>query len=162
MEHPFLMFLDHTQRRTTVGRLLWTSDQLVTETSTWQHTTLTTDKYPCPRWDSNPRSQQASGQTSRLLSRKPSFNPNEFQVGFVVHPGRWVRLSFYNLRFTMAFIIAQVLYSKPSVIQGRDNGSISGGFSKDYSFIHTPPLPQNNKKKVHTVHTKPNKTLARV
>jgi hypothetical protein len=26
---------------------------------TWQHTTLTTDKHPCPQWDSNPRSQQA-------------------------------------------------------------------------------------------------------
>jgi hypothetical protein len=37
------------------------SDQLVAETSTWQHTTLTTDKYPCPRWDSNLRSQQVSG-----------------------------------------------------------------------------------------------------
>jgi len=24
------------------------SDQLVAETSTWQDTTLTTDKYPCP------------------------------------------------------------------------------------------------------------------
>jgi hypothetical protein len=34
--------------------LLWTSDQLVTETSTWQHTTHTTDKHPCPQWDSNP------------------------------------------------------------------------------------------------------------
>jgi len=32
MEHPFLMFLDHTQRRTTVGR---TSDQLVAETRSW-------------------------------------------------------------------------------------------------------------------------------
>ena len=31
--------------------LLWTSDQLVAKTSTWQHTTLTTDKHPCPRWD---------------------------------------------------------------------------------------------------------------
>ena len=41
-------------------------DQLVAETSTWQHTTLTTDKYPCPRWDSNPRSQQASGRISSL------------------------------------------------------------------------------------------------
>ena len=41
---------------------LWTSDQLVAETSTCQHTTLTTDKHPCPRWDSNPRSQQASGR----------------------------------------------------------------------------------------------------
>ena len=28
--------------------LLWTSDQLVAQTSTWQHTTLTTDKHPCP------------------------------------------------------------------------------------------------------------------
>ena len=38
------------------------SDQLVAETSTWQHTTLTTEKYPCPRWDSNPWSQQVSGR----------------------------------------------------------------------------------------------------
>jgi hypothetical protein len=30
-------------------RLLWTSDQLVAETSNLQHTTLTTDKHPCPR-----------------------------------------------------------------------------------------------------------------
>jgi len=28
--------------------LLWTSDQLVAETSTWQHTILTTDIHPCP------------------------------------------------------------------------------------------------------------------
>jgi len=35
MERLFLMFLDHTQRRSTVGRTpLWTSDQLVAETST--------------------------------------------------------------------------------------------------------------------------------
>jgi len=43
--------------------LHWTwSDQLVPETSTWHHTTLTTDKHPCPRWDSNPQSQQTSGR----------------------------------------------------------------------------------------------------
>jgi hypothetical protein len=42
--------------------LLWTSDQPYAETSSWQHTTLTTDKYPCPRLDSNPRSQQASAR----------------------------------------------------------------------------------------------------
>jgi len=41
--------------------LLWTSDQCVAETSTWQHTTFTTDRRPCPRWDSKPWSQQASG-----------------------------------------------------------------------------------------------------
>ena len=61
MEHLFLMFLDHDDAAQLVG-LFWTSDQLVAETSTWQHTTLTADKYPCPRWDSNPRSQQASGR----------------------------------------------------------------------------------------------------
>jgi hypothetical protein len=31
--------------------------------STWQHTT---DKHPCVRWDSNPRSQQASGRRPTL------------------------------------------------------------------------------------------------
>jgi hypothetical protein len=45
--------------------LLWTSVQLVVEISTWQHTTLTTDKHPCPRWNSNPQSQQASGRRPR-------------------------------------------------------------------------------------------------
>jgi len=45
----FLRFLDHTQRRTlqSVG-LSWTSDQLVSKTTTWEHTTLTTDRYTCP------------------------------------------------------------------------------------------------------------------
>ena len=47
----FTRFLDHTQRRSIVGR-----------TSTRQHTTLTKDRHPCPRWDSNPQSQQASGR----------------------------------------------------------------------------------------------------
>jgi hypothetical protein len=31
--------------------LLWTSDQPVAETSTWQHTKLTTDRHPCLRPD---------------------------------------------------------------------------------------------------------------
>ena len=53
-------WITHDDAPQSVG-LFWTSDQLVAETSTWQHTTLTTDKYPCPRWDSNPRSQQVSG-----------------------------------------------------------------------------------------------------
>jgi len=44
------------------AELLWTGDQPVPATSTWQHTTLTTDKHPCPQWNSNPQSQQASGR----------------------------------------------------------------------------------------------------
>jgi len=43
MEHLFLMFLDHTQQRTTVGR---------TPLDEWsarrRDVYLTTDKYPCP------------------------------------------------------------------------------------------------------------------
>jgi len=44
-----LRFLDHTHSDAprSVG-LFWTSDQLVAEASTWQHTTLTIDKHPCP------------------------------------------------------------------------------------------------------------------
>ena len=53
--------ITHNDVPQSVG-LLWTSDESVAETSMWQHTTLTTDKHPCPRWDSNPRSQQASGR----------------------------------------------------------------------------------------------------
>jgi len=58
-------FLDHTQLDTShsVG-LLWTSDQPEAETSTWQHTTLTTDKHPCPLRDSNqqiPASERPPG-----------------------------------------------------------------------------------------------------
>ena len=37
----------HNDAPQSVG-LLWTSDQPVAETSTWQHTTLTTDEHPCP------------------------------------------------------------------------------------------------------------------
>jgi hypothetical protein len=34
MASSFTRFVDHIQRRTTVDKLLWTSDQLVAETST--------------------------------------------------------------------------------------------------------------------------------
>jgi len=46
-----------------------TSDQLVAQTSTWQHTTLTTDIHPCPGRDSNPHSQKASGCRPTPLDR---------------------------------------------------------------------------------------------
>jgi len=43
-------------------RLLQTSDQADTESSTSQHTTLKTDRYQCSQRDSNPQSQQGSGR----------------------------------------------------------------------------------------------------
>jgi hypothetical protein len=65
---------------TTRGRTLWKSDRPNAETSTWQHTTLTTDRYPCPRLDSNPQSPskrtvtdpcfRARGHWDRLVSYK--------------------------------------------------------------------------------------------
>jgi hypothetical protein len=42
--------------------LLWTSDQPDAETSTSQNATLIRDRHPCPRRDSNPQSQKASGR----------------------------------------------------------------------------------------------------
>jgi len=40
--HPWGWLMTHNDASQSVG-LLWTSDQLVAETSTWQHTTLTTN-----------------------------------------------------------------------------------------------------------------------
>ena len=51
----------HTHRRITVGRTpldAWS----VCRRDLWQQTTLTTERHPRPRWDSNPQSQQASGR----------------------------------------------------------------------------------------------------
>jgi len=54
---PYYRGFTITLRHITLGRT-----PLDAETSTWQHTTLTTDRYPCPRYDSNPQSQQARGR----------------------------------------------------------------------------------------------------
>jgi hypothetical protein len=51
--------------------LLWTSDQPDEETSTWQHTTLTTDRHPCPRQDSNPQSQQVNSRRPTPWTARP-------------------------------------------------------------------------------------------
>ena len=64
--HRWGFYIIHNDAPHSVG-LLWTSGHSVAETSTWQHTTLTTDRHPCPRWDSNPRSQQASGRKTYAL-----------------------------------------------------------------------------------------------
>ena len=54
--HVWGFLITHNDTPQSVG-LLWMSDQLITETSTWQHTTLTTERNPCPRRDSKPRPQ---------------------------------------------------------------------------------------------------------
>jgi hypothetical protein len=57
-----LRFLDHTQDTTPSVGLHWTCGKPDAGTTTWQHTTLITDRYPCPQRDSNPQSQQVSAR----------------------------------------------------------------------------------------------------
>ena len=59
------------------------SDQPNAETSTSQHTTLTTDRHPCPWRDSTSQSQQASGRRPRLRL-----------------PGHWDRLNLSHRQTT--------------------------------------------------------------
>jgi len=56
-----LHLITHKDTPHLVGQL-WTRDRPDAKISTWQHTTPTTDKYPCCRRDSNPRSDKASGR----------------------------------------------------------------------------------------------------
>ena len=51
--------------------LLRTSDQPAAEDSTRQHTTLTTDRPPCPQQDTNPKSQQAGGRKLTPYTARP-------------------------------------------------------------------------------------------
>ena len=53
-----LRFLDHNDASQPVG-LIWTSDQLVAEISTWQHAQQT--DIHAPQRNSNPQYQQAGG-----------------------------------------------------------------------------------------------------
>jgi len=53
----------HSDTPHSVG-LLWTSDQPDAETYTWQHKTITRDRQPCPRRDSNPQSQRSQTDAS--------------------------------------------------------------------------------------------------
>jgi hypothetical protein len=48
MAYSFTMFHDHTHDAPQSVCILWKSNQLVAEISTWQHTTHTIDKHPCP------------------------------------------------------------------------------------------------------------------
>jgi hypothetical protein len=52
-------FLDHAQRRTTVGRIPL-NEWSARRRDLYLTTHDTHNKHPCPRWNSNPQSQQAS------------------------------------------------------------------------------------------------------
>jgi hypothetical protein len=58
----------HSGTKQSVG-LLWTSDQPIEETCAWKHITLTRDRHPCSRKNSNPKSQQSAPADPRLMLR---------------------------------------------------------------------------------------------
>jgi len=64
----FLRSLDHTQRRTTVGRTPLDASS-TRRTDLFLTTHNTHNRHPRPRWDSKPQSQQASGRRSYALDR---------------------------------------------------------------------------------------------
>jgi hypothetical protein len=74
---------DHTQLDTPhLAGIIWTSDQPHADTSTCQHTILTRDKHPRPRWDLNPQSQQANGRSpTPEMARPLGSAQNFFYVG---------------------------------------------------------------------------------
>jgi len=59
----------HSDTPHSVG-LIWTSDRSVAVTSTWQHTTSTSDRHPCLREDANPQFQQARGRRATPYRRR--------------------------------------------------------------------------------------------
>jgi len=60
----------HSDTPQSVG-ISGTSDQPDAETSTWQHTPLTRNRQLCPRRNSNPQSQQASGRRPTPYTARP-------------------------------------------------------------------------------------------
>jgi hypothetical protein len=74
----------HSDTPQSVG-LLWTSDQSNTETSTYQHTTLTEDWHPCPQRDSSLQSQLASGRRHALDRAATGIGQFKFRFLFY-HP----------------------------------------------------------------------------
>ena len=87
MASSFLRFLDHTQRRTTVGRTPldeWSARRR----DLYLTTHNTHNKHPCPQWDSNPRSQQASGRRPTPIDHTATGTG----IIIIIISGRWTWL----------------------------------------------------------------------
>jgi hypothetical protein len=68
--HSWGFYVTHNDTPQSV-RLLWTRNQPVAETSTWQHKTLPWNRHPWPQLDSNPQFQQTSDLRSSLWTGRP-------------------------------------------------------------------------------------------
>jgi len=88
-----LMFLDHTQWRTPVGRTSldeWSARR--TDLYLTAHNTH--NRHPCPRWDSNAQSQQASGRRRTPLTARP-LGPDISGITYLKFPrtGRTIEIN---------------------------------------------------------------------
>jgi len=87
--------------------ILWTSDRPAPETCTWQHTTLTRDRYSSSRWDSNPQSQHASSRRPAPYKSPP---PISVIFWYVVQTRRFVSTNhFVSGTFFCAFVAAELM-----------------------------------------------------
>jgi hypothetical protein len=93
--HSRDFYITHSSTPQSLG-ILWTSDQLVAETPSWQHTTLSTDNRPDSRWDSDPKPQQASGHWDRQIIK--------VLVGIRLRPWANSAVTHTNLIFGMWYI----------------------------------------------------------
>ena len=117
------LMITHNDASQSVG-LLRTSDQPDAETSTWQHTTLTTHKHPCRRWDSNPQSQQASGhrKPTHYTARPPGPAPLQLHMysnevygiaainKYKIKLGTWQLDSNFQIIFYVLFVLCRSVY----------------------------------------------------
>jgi hypothetical protein len=89
----FTRFLDHTQRRTTVGRTpLWTSDQPIAETYTWQHNTQKRQT-SMPPVGFEPTISVGEQPQTYVLDRAAAWN----YITYVKCNTNWLAIRFYLL-----------------------------------------------------------------
>ena len=79
--HSLGFYITHNDTPQSVG-LLWTSDQFVAETSTWQHTTITTDRLHAPR---GIRTNNLSRWEAENLCLKPRGHWDRLRTPLLLH-----------------------------------------------------------------------------
>jgi hypothetical protein len=120
---PSLPWLhSHTQMHHTVVGQLSTSDRPDAKTPMWQHTTITRDIHPCPRWDSDSQSQQANDSRPMPYTTRPlglarifkycTYSRGAVGWGTALRTGRpRVRFLMVSLEFLIDIILPATLWS---------------------------------------------------
>jgi hypothetical protein len=90
--------------------LVWTRDRPVAETSTWQHTTLTRDRHPCPQRDSNPQSQQPNDGRPTPYTARPLAPADSWWLGHDI-PLRFPKAEF------LVYALVPCILSRSTICQ---------------------------------------------